>query len=360
MAWGIREFEEKLSRIRGLMVREEIGNLLITTQNNFIWLTGGRPYINTGVEHACGEILITADKIYLLANNIEATRLVTEELAGLPLIKSEYSWWEATGRANRLRDITEENRVVTDSEINARFSSLRWNLTVEEQDRYLDTGKSVASALEEVAYLVKPGLTEREIADLIRQSAQARGVNPWVNLVAADERNYQYRHPLPTDRKLERYVMLVLTGQKHGLFAAASRLIHFGLVPADLQLRHAAVLKVDVAFNANTVPGKQVKDAFAAGIAAYDKVGFGDQWKFHHQGGMTGYNARDFRGTADCDVPITVNQAYAWNPSIAGVKSEDTFLIKENEALLLTQSTFPVIEVEYAGHSMNRPAILVR
>jgi len=360
MAWGVREFEEKLGRIRALMVREELSNILITMQNNFLWLTGGRPYINSGVEHACGEILVTCDKVYLLANNIEATRLVTEELTGLPLIKSEYSWWETTGQRDRLRELTEDGRVITDSELAERFAALRWSLTAEEQERYFDTGKSVAQALEEVAYQVKPGLTEREIAVLIRQSSQNKGVNPWVNLVAADERNFQYRHPLPTDRKLEHYVMLVLTGQKHGLFAAASRLVHFGPISEDIKRRHNAVLKVDVAFNANTRPGNVVKDAFAAGIVAYGKVGFGDQWQYHHQGGMTGYNARDFRGTAECSVPITINQAYAWNPSIAGVKSEDTFLIKNNESILLTQSTFPTVEVEYAGNCMSRPAILIR
>lgn len=198
MAWGIREFEEKLGRIRGFMVREELSNLLITRQNNFLWLTGGRPYINSGVEQACGEILITADQVYLLANNIEATRLLTEELAGLPLVKSEYFWWETTGQQDRLRELTENGRVVTDSEIKDKFSVLRWNLTVEEQERYLDTGRSVAAALEEVAYLVKPGFTEREIAALLQHSAQTRNVTPWVNLVAADERNFQYRHPLPS------------------------------------------------------------------------------------------------------------------------------------------------------------------
>ena len=361
LAWLKSEVDEKLGKIRSFMGREGIDYLLITTQTNFQWLTGGRPYVNPAVEKACGDLLIARDKAYLVANNIEAGRLLTEELPGLGFEKLEYCWWQTTGQRDRLKAITFGGEIIMDSQLGVKFAELRWDLTLAEQGRYRDTGKCVALALEEVAFVVKPGDSELTIAALIKDKAIRLGVNPLVTLVAADDRAFKYRHPLPTAKKIDNYVMLVLTGEKHGLFAAATRLVHFGPVPADIRNRHDAVLKVDAAFIAATVPGAHVKDIFLAGQKAYTNVGFADQWQYHHQGGMIGYNAREFKATADSLEIVQAGQVYAWNPSIAGVKSEDTFLIGNGMITNLTYSaSFPTIVVEYGGITLKRPDILIR
>ena len=51
------------------------------------------------------------------------------------------------------------------------------------------------------------------------------------------------------------------------------------------------------------------------------------------------------------------HQAFAWNPSIAGTKSEDTVLITHSGAEVLTQTPdLPVLESD----SIERPDILIR
>ncbi|VBB05389.1 Hypothetical protein LUCI_0598 [Lucifera butyrica] len=361
MTWSVREYDAKLKRVRALMAEEGIENLLITTQVNFLWFTGGRPYVNPAVEKACGDLLVTGDSVYLVANNIEAGRLITEELTGLPITKVEYAWWEAAGMQDCLTQITAGRRVWTDVELGEKFASLRWRFEPEESERYADTGRCVGKVLEQVAYSVEPGMSELAIAAMIRERSAELGLNPWVNLVAVDERVYQYRHPLPTDRKLRQYVMLVLTAQKQGLFAAATRLVHFGRIPLKVKQRHEAVLKVDVAFIGATKPGAVVGDIFAGGQKAYKTVGFPEEWQYHHQGGMAGYQAREFRGTALSPQVVKAGQVYAWNPSIAGVKSEDTFMVGEKGPVVLTSSKkFPLVEVEYNGCCLARPDILIR
>lgn len=361
MAWSKSEFDQKLARLRSFMAQENVANLLITGQTNFWWLTGGRPFVNQAVEKACADLLVTADKVYLVANNIEADRLLTEELSGLPLEKAVYSWWEAAGAQSMVREITGGAPVVTEGEVAAKLARLRWNLLPEERVRFADAAKSAATVVEELAYAIKPGMSELEISALMKEKAAAAGVSAFVSLVAADERAYQYRHPLPTAKKVQKYVMLVISGQKHGLYASVTRLVHFGPVPADLRARHQAVANVDAAFIGATRPGAKVSDIFAAGCQAYADMGFAGEWQYHHQGGLAGYNSRELRASADCAEIVASGQVYAWNPTIAGVKSEDTILVAEDGPVVLTATgKYPVIQAEYRGFRLERPAILER
>jgi len=361
LVWTEHEYELKLGRIRSLMQKEGIGNLLITTQVNFRWLTGGRPYVNMMSEKSCGALLVTDEKVFLVSTNIEATRLMSEELNGLPLEKVEYPWWESGTMEERLKELAGGKKTVSDLDLGMKFNVLRWDLMGQEHQRFEDTGKCVAKILEEVAYEIKPGDSEQDVAGFIKKTSACYGVTPQVNLVAADDRAFYYRHPLPTGKKIEKYVLMALSGEKHGLVASATRLVHFGKVPEDLKKRHEAVLKVDAAFIGSTIAGTKVKDVFEKGKKAYESVGFPYEWKNHHQGGMTGYNSREFRATCGNEEMVKTGQAYAWNPTIAGVKSEDTILVGKAGPIILTHSgNFPALEVEYQGFSIKRPDILIR
>ena len=61
-----------------------------------------------------------------------------------------------------------------------------------------------------------------------------------VNLIATDERIFNFRHPLPTHKRLERYAMLVLCGRQRGLVCSITRLVHFGRLPDDLRRKAEA------------------------------------------------------------------------------------------------------------------------
>ena len=74
-------------------------------------------------------------------------------------------------------------------------------------------------------------------------------------LAAADERVYNVRHPIPTDKVIDRYAMLVLCGRKHGLVCSVTRLVHFGPLPDDLRRKMDACAEVDAAMLAASQPG---------------------------------------------------------------------------------------------------------
>jgi Xaa-Pro aminopeptidase len=182
---------------------------------------------------------------------------------------------------------------------------------------------------------------------------------PIVRLVAVDDRVFKYRHPIPTDKKIEKYAMVVLGARKYGLIASVSRLVHFGKLPAELRKKHDAVIKVDAAFISSSKPGESCGNIFNTAQQSYADVGYPNEWKHHHQGGPTGYTPRDYRAIPGGTEKLVVDQAIAWNPSIAGTKSEDTVIISEDDTKIITESPdWPLLSVEHGGKTWRRPDIL--
>jgi antitoxin VapB len=210
---------------------------------------------------------------------------------------------------------------------------------------------------------VTPGMTEQEIAAHLMQAAQSRSAQPIVVLVATDQRIFNFRHPLPTAKRLEHYAMLILCGRQHGLVTSITRLVHFGPLPAELRRKMEATARIDAAMIAATRPGATAGDVFQQTIEAYAQAGYPDEWKLHHQGGPAGYEPRELLATPGSAFKVQASQTYAWNPSITGTKSEDTILVapegQPNEILTATPG-WPMLSVTVDGQTYERPAIWER
>jgi antitoxin VapB len=158
---------------------------------------------------------------------------------------------------------------------------------------------------------------------------------------------------------MEQYAMLVLCGRKWGLVCSLTRLVHFGKLPRALRDKMQAVARVDATMIQATRPGVTLAGIFEKTVNAYTMAGFADEWKLHHQGGPAAYEPREYIATPTSSEVVQVGQAYAWNPSITGVKSEDTILVGEAGNQVLTSiSGWPELSVEIDGQVVTRPAIL--
>lgn len=352
-------------RVRAFMRKERYDALLVSTRANFSWLTGGRDHhIVNASEYGVARLVMMEDRITCVTTSMEERRIAEEELATLGIEVVAPAWTE--GMEKTLSEWLRGKRVASDGfepyarHVGEELSQLRRSLTDQQREQYRHVCLTAAQAIETVARQLRPGLTEHEIAAMLASRVMAAGCAPVVTLVATDERIFRYRHPIPTDKPLERYAMLVLCAERFGLVANVTRFVHFGSLSEELLENRAKCAFIDVRMNAETRPGRTVADVFAVAVEAYRQVGYADDWKLLHQGGPTGYASREYLATADSRDVIKVHQAFAWNPSIRGVKSEDTILVGEKDNEFLTQTgTWPCQTVEYHGQIYERPDILI-
>lgn len=358
------EIETKEARLQDLMDRAELDAVVLSRVSSFAWMTGGgSSYINTASDIGAASLVYARDSKTAVTTNIEAARLAEEErldVLGWEIIREP---WYAPQTA--VAELTRGMRVGADTalpgatDMSAHISHLRARLTPEEGDRFRELGRLCSAAMSEALRQVAPGQTEYEISALLAASAMRRGVWPIVDLVAVDERVFRYRHPIATSRRLDRYAMLVLCGRRLGLVCSITRLVHFGPLPEELRQKQEAVARVDAAFLASTQPGRRLSEVFDTAARKYAAVGYPNEWQKHHQGGAAGYEPREYLGTPEADEVVEVGQAFAWNPSITGVKSEDTILVAESGVEILTATPdLPTVTATCEGQTFARPAIM--
>lgn len=362
------EYAEKRERIAALMAGRRLGGLALGRAASWSWATcGGEANVGLNSEHAAALLLFTPRRDYVLASRIELPRLLAEELNDLPLEPVELPWHDPSHRAALAAELaggplaTDAANLPGAMPLGPEVAALRHTLAAPEQERLRALGAAAGAAVEAVARKVQPGMSEQEAAGLLAAECFARGATPVVLLVAADERMARFRHPVPTGRRLERVALLVLCARRAGLIVSASRLLHFGPPPAELRRRAEACARVDAALHLATRPGRTLGAIFADLQAAYAAEGFPDEWREHHQGGLAGYENREALALPGSTLTVRAGQAYAWNPSIAGVKSEDTILVGPNSYEVLTATgAWPQLEVEVAGGFVRRPRFLER
>ena len=361
------EIAEKQRRVNEFLDSGKYDALLLARTDNFAWFTGGGDsHVSLAAEAGVGALLIHRDHKALITNNIERARLIEEELSGQGF-QGEASFWVEDALAPAVARLAPGERIASDVPLPGadtcpgEIARLRGSLTPEEIERYRALGRDVGEAIASACMDLEPGMTEHDAASSLAAQHFRRGIAPIVVLVAADGRLLNYRHPIPTHNDIKRTVMLVVCGRRHGLIVSATRIVHFGPLPGELRKKHDAVAAVDAAFIANTRPATRIGDIFKAGLQAYSAHGRAEEWKLHHQGGPTGYATREYRATADTDDAVEPNQAFAWNPSIAGTKSEDTIIATPNGPEIISASPgFPTLQVTACDLSLPRPDILIR
>jgi len=359
----------KHRRVLEYLTRRELKALVLSRRCNFSWYTGGaHNYVGTACDVGNSWLLVDGDGARVLTSNIEATRLREEELSetGIEVVAFDYA--DAAGRHQAFSKAIGDRPAAADAPVggldlpavDGEFDRLRWTLTSWEIDRYRTLCTDVVACVEGVARAARVGRSENELAGDLAAALRSRGCVPWVLLVAADERLERHRHPLPTDKRVERCAMLATCAERHGLISACTRIVAFGAMPAELGRKHQAVAAVDTALITSTRVGATLGAIFAEAQEAYAAAGFEEQWTMHHQGGSCGYLPREVKAGPGEPTVVLADQAFAWNPSIAGTKSEDTILCRESGPEVLAEPTdWPTVVGQWKDRTLTRPAILL-
>jgi Xaa-Pro aminopeptidase len=365
----LAELNAKHERVCEYLQRHDLEAVLLAMRHNFSWYTSGaHNYVSNASTVGNSYLLIDAAGATVICNNIEETRLAAEDVFE-PLGLESFFYADPADQASLLNRLIGSRRIATDAPIGGvdaprlgkDFDALRFQLLPGEIERMSRLASDTVSAMEATCRTIEPGQTEGELAGQFAARLYAIGAIPWVLLVGADDRIVNHRHPLPTSAPCNKYAMFAIGAERDGLLTACSRLVSFRPLSQELIDKHHAVATVDAALWSKTVPGVSYGEIFAEAQDAYAATGFADQWRFHHQGGSIGYQPREAKAAPNDPTLTLVDQAFAWNPSITGTKSEDTILCRPGQPLKLAGETdWPMISVEWKGLALQRPAILVR
>lgn len=359
------EVKEKERRIREFMRTEGYEAVLLKRQANFCWMTcGGLNLVGITTELGASTLLITQEKKYVISNNIEASRMMEEEaLATQGFIGMSYPWHEEK-ELSMVKDLTRDDAIASDvpfpgaEVVQEKIARLRYSLTQEEVRRYRWLGEKVSLALEETLTETSRGEKESEVVGRLCHKLWSDRIDPVTLMAAADDRIYRFRHPIPTEKRIDRYLMFSVNARKWGLIVSLTRFVHFGKLPESLREKYLANVFIDCTFMAESRPGVPAREVLAKGLEAYQRKGYPEEWKLHHQGGSIGYTGRDYRTNLDTPDIIVENQAFTWNPSITGTKSEDTILAAATGHEMITRPViYPTVSISVAGRDFERPDI---
>jgi Xaa-Pro aminopeptidase len=362
------ETKEKERRVRDFLRSKGLKALLLKRQANFSWMTcGGLNLVGITTEVGATSLLITENSKFVISNNIEAPRMIEEEgLEKQGFVPKIFPWHddqevsivkELVGEGPVGSDVPFPNATILAEDI----ARLRYSLTPEEIERYRWLGEKASLALEKTVMKAKKGEKESAVVGRLCNELWKDRIDPITLMSAADDRVSKFRHSIPTERKIEKYLMVSVNARKWGLIVSLTRFVYFGRLPKELKEKYKATVFIDCTFMAHTRPGVPAKEVLQKGIDAYREKGYPEEWRLHHQGGSIGYTGRDYRTNLKTPDLVQENQAFTWNPSITGTKSEDTILATSKGPELITYPIlYPTLSMTVEGISFKRPAILVK
>ncbi|MCG8484797.1 MAG: M24 family metallopeptidase [Clostridia bacterium] len=355
------DFNKKIDCFRNIIAEKNAGALIINSQVNFSYLTRGKGYIGLASTIACGSIIITLKDVYLVADNIEAQRLKDEQLTKTQgIIIKEYPWDDPEQKAKVMDEILKGCKVLDEAQAANEIFKIRTVLTDEDLKEYEALCLESAIILENICKGLKPGVSECELAGEISKKLWEKGLEPITILIGFDERAQKYRHPVFTDKKLKHYAMVAICTRKNGLICSVTRNVLLGY-DAKMIEKHEKCAYVDAVFTAGLKEGRPLSDIYKEAIKAYASQGYEGEYKYHHQGGLTGFMPRELKANIDAHHVVRVNEAYAFNPSIQGAKSEDTVVVTKDGLKNLTYTgNYAYVEINIDGKTYKKPTVYVK
>ena len=367
------EVQIKTERLQKMLAEKNLGGVLINSQHNFAWATAGA---NNGIdvsrENGAASLLFRNDgKKFVLANKIEMPRMLEEEISAKDFEPVEFAWEDEKTSSDFLRNralsLLENNKNLgTDLFLNTQspivesdIARCRYQLTGAEIERFRQLGKDAGETLGDLIKTLRGGESENEIARRTIDFLAAKNIRSVVTLVAADERIQKFRHPVPSEKSWEKVLMIVVCAQRAGLIASLSRIVCNGKIPDELSRRTAACARVNAKILSATKKGATGAHLFKVAATAYAAENFAGEEKRHHQGGAAGYKTRDWVAHPNSSETVNNRQAFAWNPSITGTKTEETILVLNDEIEIITATPgFPQISTGIEGKTYLSPGIL--
>lgn len=355
-------WQEQLSSLRAMASVLDVDTVVLSNPLNLSWFTGARWHVPQTLSPACFDVIVTdlhgrgTPSVRIVTNTIEAPRLRDTEFVGSDVVFETVPWDDDRARllpsgSNVARDTAGSSTVDASQEI----AALRRILTTQQSAQIRELSRDTARITGTVAAAARPGETEQRIAGRLVAALLEEGIECVALFVGSDDRISEHRHPLATAKTIEDRMMVACCSRRYGVVASVTRMVAFSPLGTDAE-RYRRLLEVEQGFLDASVPGAHLAAVFAKGVAGYATHGFdADEWRRHHQGGITGFNPRELIANMHSELTLQTGMALGWNPSAAGFKVEDTTLVTPSGAEILSDETnWPTILVG----GRIRPAVL--
>lgn len=355
----------KENKIRELLADRGLSGVILSTQTNFLWFTcGKRNDVLKNADASLVYLFITRDKKYLISSSSDFDRVINEELEGLGFEPVKYEWYDGSP-LDAVKKITPKGNIGADysgdgvENIEDGLMTLRIDLTEQDVKNAKNFCRLYSMLLTDFCLSLKPNITEKKLANDFIYSCSAHDIRLPVALVGSDERIFKYRHPVATDKKIDKYILFATVAEKDGINISITRSVYFGNIPKDITQKQEAVNFIEAVYSSNSKPGVSLKEVFTAGKKAYKDAGYADEWKNHTQGGIIGYKAREIVASDLSEHKLKNNNLLSWNPTVAGAKAEDIYLVAGNKTLQLSvDERWPFEEISVGNEKFKKPKIL--
>src|SRR5215213_7185706 len=235
----VRLVGQRLSELRNVLSGHAGRAIVLDTRRDFAWLTvGGQNHVLASAETGVAPVVVTPDDAVVIAPVNEFDRVGAEEVDGLPLRLVSVPWWDRAAAEAAVTQISGgRDRVLRASEIGVELEALRTALDEHEHVRLEWLAGAARHATADVLAATRPGSTENELAAGVVASLTAVAARVPVVLVASDERIERFRHPLSSEKAIERRVMVVVVAERWGLHVAHTEFREFRERPPALARR---------------------------------------------------------------------------------------------------------------------------
>lgn len=352
---------QRIEGLRGILSAEGWDALLISDQDNRYFASGFRAADHSGRSN--GVLLITPERAMLFtnANNVDWAQAAAPDFEA---ITSAALWEKQVGDSIRefgVQTIGVETATLPHAsfmrlaeqlvgiemvEIGDQIDRLRWIKTPQEVAWQRQAIHTTDSAYEQVLSTLKPGVTEREIANSIAISFLELGADGWgFPPTVAFGPNSAKPHHDPGDRPLaeSEAIIMDIGATVHGYTADLTRTNWLGQPPARLAEIYTIVQSAqDAAMSVVRagVPAREVDNAAREVISA---AGYADQF-VHGVGHGIGVRIHDgpFVNGRNDD-PLPANSILTIEPGIyirdfGGVRIEDVVLVTDEGYELLSHA----------------------
>ncbi len=363
----VADASEKKRRVLEFFDESGYQAMVIGRQDDFAWFTcGGDNKVVLTSETGVVLLVITHNEIHLVSQTMDADRVIQEEVAGLGYHPVVLKWFEKSREEAAIK-IVQGLRTISDIPMEGadflpdRIHRLHEPLTIKEIERCRWIGQETEKVFQKVAAGIHIGMSEHELEAEFLYEYGKRNMQAEVLLIGSDRRIAEFRHPNPTGKQIEHFVLMHAAVRKWGLHANITRMAFIGdRLPEGLEARFDLANRLQAQAITMSTTGELFTEIFRARRTLLTSEGFADEWMMHYPGGITGYQLCDIGVCTDPDRKIVDNQAFDWFITLAGIKVEELSLNTGGKREIPSISgQWPTRSYKYGDYSFQLPRILM-